>query len=107
MVPFRYCRYSEIFRRVLAAGCIALVLALGVFAASPGLHEQLHHHDQSSGDDGCAVVLFSNGVSVPLAMPTVPPAPVEWSSQPLAHTTELWSDSPRYLLKPGRGPPVS
>jgi len=102
----RHCRCNELLRRLLAAGCIALVFALGLFAASPVLHEQLHHDAVPSVDDGCAVVLFANGVSVPLAMVDAPPAPAEWQEQIFAGSTELLLDSPRYRLLPGRGPPV-
>ena len=91
---------------MLAAGCIALVLALGLFAASPTLHDQLHRNLQPSLDDGCAIVLFASGVSVPLAMIAAPRAPAEWREQPFSGSTELFLDSPRYRLQPGRGPPV-
>ena len=83
-----------------------MVFALGVFAACPNLHEQLHRHDAASVDDGCAVVLFAGGVSVPLAMPVVQPAAEEWRAQPFFGSAEVWVDSPHYRLQPGRGPPV-
>ena len=77
-----------------------------MFAASPRLHELLHQHNQSSVDDGCAIALFANGVSVPLAMIIAPPAPAEWREPNSVGSTELLLDSPRYLLQPERGPPV-
>ena len=98
-------RWSESVRRLLAAGCITLVFALGVFAASPTLHEQLHHDNQASTDDGCAIVLFAGGVSVPLAPISAPPAPLVSGHETFSVATELLLDSPRYLLLPGRGPP--
>jgi len=106
MVFMRHLQIAGFSRRLLAVACMVLVFALGVFAASPALHEQLHHSPQDSLNDGCAVVLFANGVSVPLAMIAVPPAPVEWREQVYFGSTELLLDSPRYLLQPGRGPPV-
>ena len=106
MGPLRHCRSKEFLHRVLAAGCIALVLALGLFAASPVLHDQLHHATAPTVDDGCAVVLFANGVSVPLAVIAAPPPPVEWGEDIVVGSSELLLDSPRYRLLPGRGPPV-
>ena len=102
----RHGRMGELLRRLMAAGCIVLVLGLGLFAASPVLHDQLHHGQAPSADDGCAVVLFANGVSVPLALIAVPPALVEWQKQDHLGSTELLLDSPRYLLQPVCGPPV-
>lgn len=99
-------RLTGLLRRLLAAGCIALVFILGLLAASPVLHDQLHHGKAASAEDGCAVVLFAHGVSVPLAMIKAPPAPVEWREQVFIGSTELMLDSPRYRLQPGRGPPV-
>jgi len=92
-------------RRLLATGCAVLVFALGVFVASPALHAQLHHAPSSSLDDGCAIVLFANGVSVPLAVNAPPPPSVEWREQAYVRSTEVFLDSPRYLLQPERGPP--
>ena len=100
-------RRAEWMRRLLAAGCIALVFALGVFASSPTLHEQLHHDNQVSADDGCAIVLFAGGVSVPLAPISAPPAPLVSGHETFSVATELLLDSPRYLLLPGRGPPLA
>ncbi len=102
----RHLRFNESLRRVLASGCVALILVLGVFAASPALHERLHHSLRSAQDEGCAVVLFASGVPVPLAMIAVPPTPVEWRDQIFFGSTELLLDSLRYLLQPGRGPPA-
>ncbi len=99
-------RFNECLRRLLAIGCVALVFALGVFAASPVLHDQLHRDAVPPADDGCAVVLFASGVSVPLAMVEVSPEPMEWCGQEFVGSDELLLDSPRYRLLPGRGPPV-
>ena len=106
MQLIRHRRLIESLRRLMAAGCIALVFALGLFAVSPSLHALLHQHDQSSAEDGCAVVLFASGVSAPAAPIAVPPVSVEWQEQSFADAARQYVDSPRYLLLPGRGPPV-
>jgi hypothetical protein len=100
-------RWADSFRRVVATGCAAVIFALGLFAASPSLHEQLHHKGDTSSDDGCAVVLFAGGVSMPLAVMAPPPPSAEWSEQTYAVSTEIFLDSPRYLLQPERGPPLA
>ena len=102
----RHSQMGERLRRLLAAVCIVVVFALGLLAASPVLHDQLHHGQAPATDDGCAVVLFANGISVPLALIALPPAPVEWRKQDYFGATELLLDSPRYLLQPVCGPPV-
>ena len=84
-----------------------LVFALGILAVSPTLHEQLHHNAPPSSDDGCAIVLFAGGVSMPLTINAVPPPPAEWRELPYVSTNELLLASPRYLLQPERGPPVA
>ncbi len=96
----------DLLRRLLAAGCAVLVFALGLFAASPALHDQLHAGNHSSLDDGCAVALFANGVSVTPSLVALPPAPGEWRELPGIAPREVLLDSPRYLLQPERGPPV-
>jgi len=87
-------------------GCAALVFALGVFAASPTLHGQLHAGTQGSGDDECAVVLFATGVAVVLPFTAQPPVPAEWSELPPVPAARLVLETPRYLLPPECGPPV-
>lgn len=92
---------------MLATCCAALVFALGLFAASPILHHQLHHGVDASPDDGCAVVLFSSGVSLALAVAAPAPSVADWQEDRPAATTEILLDSPRYLLQPERGPPLA
>ena len=91
----------------MATGCAALVLALGIFAASPALHSQLHHGVDAAADDSCAIVLFANGVSVPLAVVAPPRPAAEWREQAYLRSADILLDSPRYLLLPGRGPPAA
>jgi hypothetical protein len=98
---------AEFLRRLLAAGAAALVLALGVFAASPELHQWLHGHDGLTKDDSCAVVLFASGASAPAAAIAVPLPPTEWQAWSHPSVTEIFLASPRYLHQPERGPPVS
>ncbi|MSU24117.1 MAG: hypothetical protein EXS32_09890 [Opitutus sp.] len=98
---------ADCLRRLLATGCAFLIFALGLLAASPALHGQLHHDATLPTEDGCAIVLFAGGVAVPLAVVAVPPSPPEWRAQVQVVSTEISLDSPRYLLQPERGPPVA
>src|SRR5690349_9122889 len=87
------------WRRLLAAGCAALVLALAIFAASPSAHGLLHDddHQHALGDDTCAVVMFSSGVSLPVApFAITPPSPVVQGFSPVTKG-EVFLVSPRYL----------
>jgi hypothetical protein len=93
-------------RRALAASLAVLVFVLGVFAASPVLHGRLHQHAEQSTEDGCAIVLFAGGVSMPLATNVLPPTIMEWQESREVELAEIFLDSPRYLLRPERGPPV-
>ena len=98
--------WKETLRRIMAVGCALLVFALGIFAASPTLHHQLHAGPHATSDDGCAVTLFASGVAVTLPVTAQPPAPAEWGVLPGAVAAEILLDSPRYLLPPECGPPV-
>lgn len=98
--------FAEFLRRLFGASAAAVVLALTVFAASPELHAWLHHGDSQGSDDGCAVVQFANGVSVPLGAIAVVPPSAEWREQPRATAQKIFLASPRYLRQPERGPPV-
>ena len=106
----RHPHWTDFLRRLLAASCAALIFTLGLFAASPTLHEQLHHNDNAPlapEDDACAIVLFADGVSVPVALHAPPPPALDWVAQPYFSSPEIFLDSPRYLLRPERGPPVA
>ncbi len=99
-------RHAELLRRLLAGGAAVLVFALGVFAASPALHDWLHGTEATPADDGCAVVLFASGVSVPLEAIALAP-PVELGRETRCVVPqEIFLASPRYLRRPERGPPV-
>jgi len=97
---------TEFRRRITALGCAMLVFALGVFAASPVLHEQLHAGPQAVSDDGCAVALFASGVSLVVPVVALSPFSTQWSELPAAAARDFLPESPRYLLQPERGPPV-
>ncbi|PAW65560.1 MAG: hypothetical protein B9S34_10590 [Opitutia bacterium Tous-C1TDCM] len=96
-----------------AAAAAALVLALTVFAASPGAHAWLHagadhacHHGEATEEDaGCVVFQFAAGITapapqVPVLLPATRTAPAELRTEPRLHLI-----SPRYLRQPERGPP--
>ena len=93
-------------RRGIAAGAALLIFVLGLFAVSPSLHERLHDGiDSTMGPDHCAVALLTTGICV--AAPVVAPAPhVEfWSEFVPVTGMQVSLESPRYLLRPERGPP--
>ena len=96
-------------RRGLGFGCAALVLALTIFAASPSAHGLLHDHGHchAVSDEGCAVVMFASGISLPVApLAITPPANVVQGISPVT-AAEVFLVSPRYLRQPERGPPSS
>ncbi len=94
-------------QRTLAVACVVVTLALGFFAASPALHDQLHAGQHASPDDGCAVVLFAGGVSLALPLIALPPPSADWTELRAVVSAEVLLDSPRYLLQPERGPPLA
>jgi hypothetical protein len=90
--------------RLLAGGCAALVLVLGVLAANPAAHHWLHH-DSDDPDHDCGVVIFASGLT-PAANSVVvkaywliltPTPPSVYRRPDLV--------APRYALQPERGPP--
>lgn len=91
---------------IMATGCALLIFALGLFAASPTLHDQLHAGKHASWDDGCAVALFASGVAVTQPVVALPYAAGQWTELPGLVSNEVFLESPRYLLQPERGPPV-
>jgi len=98
---------SDRLRRLFAASSAALVLALTIFAASPQAHHWLHVDNAIGADDGCAVVLFANGVSLPLGPLHVLPPREASAPAAAAVAAEVLLVSPRYLRQPERGPPAS
>lgn len=101
--------FPGFLRRGLAFGCAALVLALTIFAASPSAHGLLHDddHQHAVDDEGCAVVMFASGVSLPVApLAIIPPTEVVQGISPVT-AADPFLVSPRYLRHPERGPPSS
>jgi len=102
----RFRHRADLFRRILAGGAAAMVFALGVFAASPVLHGWLHDQNTTPANDGCAVVLFAAGVSMPLGAVTLAPPTAAWREFTRPVAPEILLASPRYLRQPERGPPL-
>ena len=98
----------EFFRRLIAAGCAALVLSLAVFAACPDLHHWLHGEKDSGGDDddGCAVVLFAHGVTEAAVATVLVVVALRLLGKRLPMPAELLLQEPRFQLPPGCGPPL-
>jgi hypothetical protein len=105
MSSARFTPLADLLRRLCAAGCAALVLALTIFAASPGAHDSLHADGTARTDDGCAVVLFAGGVALPLEAPTLVPPAIVAREIVAARAGDIFLVSPRYLRQPERGPP--
>jgi hypothetical protein len=93
-------------RRVIAAGAAILIFVLGLLAVSPSLHERLHDGmDSTTGPDHCAVALLATGICVAVPVMAPPPRVDSWSEFAPAIGTQVSLESPRYLLRPERGPP--
>jgi hypothetical protein len=92
-------------RRALAVLCAVWIVILSLAAVSPELHEGLHHGASSTIPDQCAVEQLAHGALV--AAPVMAPVPIVIAyPEPLtALPLEFRPDSPRYLLRPERGPP--
>lgn len=98
--------WAGIVRRAAAAGCAALVLSLAVLSASPALHHWLHgDQDAGAGHDGCAVVLFANGVTEAAAVAVLAIAALCLLGEPVLAPAALVLREPRFQLPPGCGPP--
>ena len=93
-------------RRFCAAGAAVLVLLLTAFAVSPQLHGWLHH-ETADHDDGCAIVLFSNGVTLAAGYVALTPPSMERQVERVSAPREIFLVPARYLRQPERGPPVA
>jgi hypothetical protein len=82
-----------------------MVFALGLFAASPTLHERVHSR-MATGADHCAVEIFANGISVPVGLEPIAAPSSVGVAEPPAAAIEICLSSPRFLLQPERGPPA-
>jgi TRAP-type C4-dicarboxylate transport system permease small subunit len=108
-------RASFPVRRFTAFLAVLCVLALGIFAASPGLHAQLHDTGDHShaavplgdADHVCAVTLFANGL-LGLALfclfLLLAPLVREVLARAVDEVAATW---PRYRLVPAQGPPAA
>jgi len=92
-------------RTPLGVLSILIILLLNLLAASPSLHELLHHDANQPGHQ-CAVTVFAHGQVdssvVDVAMP-IPAATIEFSPPILVSVPSALAAA----LPPGRGPPVS
>lgn len=105
-------------RRLGAATAAALLLVLTLLAASPAAHAWLHaapHScaghthvpapDEHDADQGCAVVLMTSGVELPLEPLSPLPPRLNAGSDLRVTAAALDLRHPRYLRQPERGPP--
>jgi hypothetical protein len=93
-------------RSLCAAGGVALVLMLSVFAASPALHHWLHGDGSADAGDSCAVVLFASGVTLAAGVALVAAEPQVWREAYARPIGAVFVASPRHLRHPERGPPI-
>lgn len=115
-------RRPSLGQRLLASLAVAVVLALTVLAASPDLHERLHAmgpvethangHAHVPGtpdldDDDCAVVLFSQGVLLAVALVVYFFFAGKVAAFVPAHVPVPVSRDPSQWYPPLCGPPVS
>ena len=91
-------------RRWLAAGGVALVLVVGLLAASPQLHQWLHP-DASHADHECAVTLYHHGVAKAVTAVAVPAVPMRWVARHDVPPAAPDLVAPHFRLVPGRAPP--
>ncbi len=103
---------------VLAWFLAGLVVMLSLLTVSPSLHAHLHHeagahdhdnnHDTAAAHDdlGCAVTLYQQGLTAPLALPQLetPHCTLGIATLPPARDT-LALSAPPHRLRPARGPP--
>jgi hypothetical protein len=97
---------ASVLRSLFAAGGASLVLALAVFAVSPGWHHALHGDNAPSSSEGCAVDLFAHGLSLPLGAVVASPATISPRTVEVSACAEIFLAAPRYLRQPERGPPA-
>ncbi len=113
-------------RQVLAAwSLVALVFTLGLFSASPHAHAWLHgataldaahtcldteaeNSEKIPGlaDADCPILLFAQGVPIPLGLPEVTAPRFIGSAASCPASLELLLSSPRALRPQGRAPPA-
>jgi hypothetical protein len=97
-------KFGTMFRKASAAMLCAMVLFLAALAASPSLHQWLHH-DANEADHECAVTLFAHGqVNATTIVPVMAAVAALFGGVVLlAQTFELASAD--YRFSPSRAPP--
>jgi hypothetical protein len=93
--------------RLVAAGCVALVLALTVLAVCPSLHAWLHGEKQLDPNDDCAVVLFAQGLTPALAAIVALVVARRVLGDRLPEPSRLFLAARPFEFPPGCGPPAS
>jgi len=91
--------------RLVAAGCVALVLGLTILAACPSLHAWLHGEKLLDRNDDCAVVLFVQGVTPALAAIVVLIA-LRLLGKQVPAPPGLFLAAIAFQFPPGCGPPA-
>lgn len=97
-----------LFRRIVAALSVALVLLLSVSAVTPALHDHLHADGadhETSGAHACAVVMFAAGVALAAAIAVAAPQSTE-RREAIAPPRRLFFPAVRHLRPPPCGPPA-
>jgi hypothetical protein len=82
-----------------------MVWLLGILAASPQLHSELHDEADHT-DHVCAVTLFSQGMENPMPTATFVVEPPVLLIARLIPFEPARVESPEDWLQPGRGPPA-
>jgi hypothetical protein len=86
---------------------VALVFGLGLLSVSPNAHAHLHA-DHAHDEAACAVTLFQQGITTPLAFPQVgTPGNRVWIATLFPAREALALSAPRHLFQLARGPPRS
>jgi hypothetical protein len=100
----RNLKFGTVFRKASAVLLGAMVLFLAALAASPSLHQWLHH-DANEPDHECAVTVFAHGqVNATTIAPIIAFAAALFGGVALlAKTFELASAD--YRFSPSRAPP--
>jgi hypothetical protein len=100
----RTLKFGTVFRKASAVLLCAMVLFLAALAASPSLHEWLHH-DANEPNHDCAVTLFVHGqVSATTIVPVMAVVAALFGGVALlAKTFDLASADYRFSLS--RAPP--
>ena len=89
----------------MAIFCALIVWMLGLLAVSPELHAAIHA-DANHADHSCAITLFGHGVEGTSSTIDLVIAPFVLLDDSPASVETWLATPPRYLLLPGRAPPL-